>query len=1089
MPLRTPSKPTNEEPLYQRSSDASAGDDAFSKGIDDSFSPEEQARLKKEGDEEEAANSAKTSEELGEQEAAAGGGISSAVGSAERRAGFFKPENIAAAALPPQLMALNAAKNALSTKRRRVGAGLVGTVGTVFAFFVIFGGSNALLLFKESVLNNGNRVANTRLERHMAKSFGKMFKQMHDDANFAKKFDKDKFRKKMTKAGFNVEWDENTKTLKSLSYDYTDDRGVNQTRNYDFTKSSDVAHKEFFTKDVAGRKALYAVNKANYGVARAWRMAAARNVTDRFKISFKDVFSEKPSDKAKTDKQKFASLLRSDSVDPGTVALSAGEVDLGEDADGNPTSTLIDPESDLGTAAAEAREALLDDPTIGIDDVDSASADPNVKAVKNQVKADFDNGLDVGEIAQKSFGKAPAAVLGAVGGSLNVAGTTADACSLVGAMSYAQYIKSTAMAGQLMRLFFTLMTAADNKKAGLLAASGNAILMQSLSDRNPTSGRDFWGSGGVQYAMGNTSAKPSASNVAAYNVGRSNEGALAKIYQFITTTPVFSQATSPATCKAATNRFVTIGGTVVGAVAAVFTLGGTTALNIAGKVLITGVKVAALVYIEQMILKTAAGIAVDGLSEDGEQIGDATGSGAGVALGVINNANGLRPATVEQVAELNQMADEDHKLAMQQESVFSRYLSLENSDSLLGSMVMSRPAISSWFSFGSIMHNAASIFSPSTPMLAFNKALPGSDVAYAASVDGGCSDERIKSLGLATNPFCSTINASLPDLDVEETENILKANGDVDQEGAPVPGSEYEKYVTQCLSGKTDLLSEDIGDADTDDILNGRTNPNKFTKICAEAGPTTANGKNYPDGQYDRYAVQWTTENQINGAIQANNDEFPEDQAGSGAAPAAGPTTTGDLEANKSKFTDILKLPDGMIGPAQIGFYNQSLDSRWAQKPYPYGAGGSNTISASGCGPSSLAMVISTIGTEILDPYEMGQEIKQYHVSGGTAMDGAISVVEKYGLKQHKLGSNPTDEIKATLQNGGFVIMSANAASPFTQAGHFIVIRAISPDGKKFYVADPADDNGNGKDRSLKAWDTSSIPGWTSMGLWGVEKK
>jgi hypothetical protein len=203
----------------------------------------------------------------------------------------------------------------------------------------------------------------------------------------------------------------------------------------------------------------------------------------------------------------------------------------------------------------------------------------------------------------------------------------------------------------------------------------------------------------------------------------------------------------------------------------------------------------------------------------------------------------------------------------------------------------------------------------------------------------------------------------------------------------------------------------------------------------------------------------------------------------------SGTASNGDLQANKDKFTDILKLPGGAKGPPELGFYNQSTDKRWASKPYPYAAGGSNTISASGCGPSSLAMVISTLGNKILNPYQVGQLVQKYHVSGGTDMNGAIKIVETYGLKQHKLGSNLQKEVRDTVEGGGLVIMSANPASPFTQAGHFVVIRAVSDDGSKFYVGDPADDNSNGQDRSLKAWPMSSLPGWTSTGLWAVEKK
>lgn len=45
-----------------------------------------------------------------------------------------------------------------------------------------------------------------------------------------------------------------------------------------------------------------------------------------------------------------------------------------------------------------------------------------------------------------------------------------------------------------------------------------------------------------------------------------------------------------------------------------------------------------------------------------------------------------------------------------------------------------------------------------------------------------------------------------------------------------------------------------------------------------------------------------------------------------------------NLEKNKSKFTDLLKLPRNAVGVPEVAYYNQG-DSRWAKKPYPYSGG------------------------------------------------------------------------------------------------------------------------------------------------------
>lgn len=219
-----------------------------------------------------------------------------------------------------------------------------------------------------------------------------------------------------------------------------------------------------------------------------------------------------------------------------------------------------------------------------------------------------------------------------------------------------------------------------------------------------------------------------------------------------------------------------------------------------------------------------------------------------------------------------------------------------------------------------------------------------------------------------------------------------------------------------------------------------------------------------------------------------NDETCSQIGAGTNASPKNDESTaSGDLQANKDKFTGILTLPPGAIGPQEVAYYNQCTDSRWANKPYPYVSGGSNTVCASACGPASLAMVISTLGNKVLNPYEVGQLVKSSHVSGGTAMSSAINIVEDYGLKGSRVA---TSDIKKTLQDGGLVIMNANAASPFTAAGHFVVIRAISNDGSKFYVADPTDGNGNGSNRNKTEYPVSSIDGWLGPdGLYAVGNK
>lgn len=442
----------------------------------------------------------------------------------------------------------------------------------------------------------------------------------------------------------------------------------------------------------------------------------------------------------------------------------------------------------------------------------------------------------------------------------------------------------------------------------------------------------------------------------------------------------------------------------------------------------------------------------------GAQGGNVLAYGAREFSNTMCRPSGCVAMTPAQSAALKKQREADNLAELRSKSFASRIFDVYDSRSLASRMIDNSPATPT-----RALNNMASSFAkPNTWTSGFSSIFFPKLQAASAEYDWGFpefafSQDELKS-PLVENPYDNA----------EKAAQILKKS--------PRSG-EYIKTAKKCFGvdisqggdGWDVIVATEI-DANTREYQE---------EDCVDSGNQ--------DWLRIRFFIFDTRTMEAYACYQGDEEACITINAESSSAAATVPSN-GDLDANKSKFTDVLKLPSGAIGPPAIAYYHQCQDERWANKPYPYAAGGSNTICASGCGPSSLAMVVSTLGTEILNPDEMGQKAKDYHVSGGTDMNGAIKLVESYGLRQHKLSSSPANEIKDTLKAGGFVIMSANAASPFTQAGHFVVIRAMSSDGSKFYVADPADDNSSGQNRSFKEWPTSSIPGWTSTGLWAVEK-
>lgn len=148
-----------------------------------------------------------------------------------------------------------------------------------------------------------------------------------------------------------------------------------------------------------------------------------------------------------------------------------------------------------------------------------------------------------------------------------------------------------------------------------------------------------------------------------------------------------------------------------------------------------------------------------------------------------------------------------------------------------------------------------------------------------------------------------------------------------------------------------------------------------------------------------------------------------------------------------------------------IVYYNQA-DSRW--KDIAYGKTG--TIGKSGCGPTSLAIVISTLGNRTVNPVEMCN----WSYKRGFYMEGVGSYHslipnggEYYGLKVDGVGTNAEKIINA-LENGKLVI-AIMGKGHFTRSGHFIVLRGITEEGK-ILVADPISIK-----RSERTWDLNLI--------------
>lgn len=142
----------------------------------------------------------------------------------------------------------------------------------------------------------------------------------------------------------------------------------------------------------------------------------------------------------------------------------------------------------------------------------------------------------------------------------------------------------------------------------------------------------------------------------------------------------------------------------------------------------------------------------------------------------------------------------------------------------------------------------------------------------------------------------------------------------------------------------------------------------------------------------------------------------------------------------------------------------QQWDPKWGWYKY-----GENILALNGCGPTSLAMVITGLtGNDGINPMEIAKYSDEngYHEKAGTNWDLMTDIVEKYGVKGRRI-SVAKESFENALNSGNPIICSVGPGY-FTKEGHFIVISGIKEG--KLIIHDP-----NSIKNSKKLWEFNDI--------------
>ena len=149
-----------------------------------------------------------------------------------------------------------------------------------------------------------------------------------------------------------------------------------------------------------------------------------------------------------------------------------------------------------------------------------------------------------------------------------------------------------------------------------------------------------------------------------------------------------------------------------------------------------------------------------------------------------------------------------------------------------------------------------------------------------------------------------------------------------------------------------------------------------------------------------------------------------------------------------------------------LTYYNQS-DARWANYLY----GGTDPMAAFGCGPTAMAMLVTSFTNEIYLPSDMAAWAAEhgYWASGnGTKHSFIPECAAAFGLKASSFQDFTEAGVISELSSG-HILVAVMGIGHFSDSGHFIIITDYWS-GDQVRVADPAS-----LERTQQAWDISLI--------------
>ena len=179
-----------------------------------------------------------------------------------------------------------------------------------------------------------------------------------------------------------------------------------------------------------------------------------------------------------------------------------------------------------------------------------------------------------------------------------------------------------------------------------------------------------------------------------------------------------------------------------------------------------------------------------------------------------------------------------------------------------------------------------------------------------------------------------------------------------------------------------------------------------------------------------------------------------------------------------------------MIGqiPEQIyltPFYYSQEDEPWASKIYsnPQMNDKSQTMAKTGCGPTSMAIIVRTITGKNVTPYDMAclSVVNGYRTDhDGTASGFYEFIANKYGFACNE--TTNVEQVKTALKDKKHIVIASMSSGHFTEVGHLMVLTGVVNEDNTdwFEVYDPNRQNTNYdkyRDSAVKLTDDTGFNG------------